>query len=121
MRSEMDRLAPEEGCGLAVGRDDRVLEIIHVTNILHSPIRYRMAPHEQLEAFEKMDRQGWVLIAIFHSHPSGPPVPSLTDVAEAYYPEAVYLIWSREKGEWECRGFFIQEERVDEVPVTVEG
>jgi len=37
---------------------------------------------------------GETLIAIYHSHPHGPPEPSSTDVARAYYPEAAHLIIS---------------------------
>ena len=86
-----------------------------MTNTLHSAVRYRMEPLEQLAAFEAIDAQGWQLVGIYHSHPAGPEQPSPTDIAEAYYPEAVYLIWFRRAGVWECRGFSIQGGRVDSV------
>jgi proteasome lid subunit RPN8/RPN11 len=35
-----------------------------------------------------------MLAAIYHSHPNGPPVPSGTDIIEAFYPEAVSIICS---------------------------
>ncbi len=35
---------------------------------------------------------GLELLAIYHSHPRGPATPSETDVARAFYPEAIYLI-----------------------------
>jgi proteasome lid subunit RPN8/RPN11 len=57
------------------------------------------------------------LVGIYHSHPSGPEMPSVTDVAEAYYPEAIYLIWSGANGEWTCRGFTIKAGIVAEVMI----
>jgi proteasome lid subunit RPN8/RPN11 len=32
------------------------------------------------------------ILGVYHSHPRGPAVPSSTDVAEAYYPEWLYVI-----------------------------
>ena len=120
MRSEVDRIAPEEACGLVAGKNGRTHAILSITNILHSPVRYRMAPQEQLEAFEWIDRQGLELLAIYHSHPDGPPVPSPTDIDEAYYPEAFYLIWSRHSGEWSCHAFLIHASQVREVCINLD-
>jgi proteasome lid subunit RPN8/RPN11 len=47
-----------------------------------------------------MEAQGLEMVGIYHSHPHGPDSPSPTDIAEAYYPDAVYLIWFRQDGEW---------------------
>jgi proteasome lid subunit RPN8/RPN11 len=85
----------------------------------HSPARFRMDPKEQLQAFNHMDEQGWELLAIYHSHPSGPPTPSATDIAEAAYPGVIHLIWSTFEEDWICKGFVIETSRVYEVPVYV--
>jgi len=99
----------------------RAQAIIPTTNVLHSRVRYRIEPLEQLKAFEDFEELGWELVGIYHSHPNGPDAPSPTDVAEAYYPEAVYLIWSHRTGEWNCRGFLIQDGNIDEVRLTISG
>jgi proteasome lid subunit RPN8/RPN11 len=108
MRVDVARHAPEEACGILAGGGREVLAVYPITNQLHSPVRYLMEPHEQLKAFQLIEAQGWELLAIYHSHPHGPEEPSPTDIAEAYYPEAVYLIWSRSQAGWRCRGFRIE-------------
>jgi proteasome lid subunit RPN8/RPN11 len=117
---EAERHAPEEACGLLAGQSERVKVVIPVTNALHSQVRYRMAPAEQLKAFLEIERQGWELIGIYHTHPLGPEGPSPTDIAEAYYPESVYMILSRQTGSWHCRGFYIRDGRISEVAIQFE-
>lgn len=119
MRADVAAHTPEEACGLLAGLDRDVLACIPITNELHSPVRYVMEPHEQLKAFQHMEAYGWELLGIYHSHPRGPDRPSPTDIAEAYYPEAVYLIWSHAKGEWRCRGFRIEGQQVRPVELHI--
>jgi len=84
---------PNEACGLLVGRDmaDR---LIPVKNISPGAQEYEMDPAELIAALRGLRQSGERLIAIFHSHPHGPAVPSKTDVDRAYYPEAAHLIVS---------------------------
>jgi proteasome lid subunit RPN8/RPN11 len=110
---------PEEACGLLGGKGRKVVEVIPVTNVLHSPIRYRMAPEEQLVAFNYLDQLDLDLIGIYHSHPAGPQVPSETDLKEAYYPDAVYIIWHRLGDDWTCRGFILDRDDPAEIPLKI--
>jgi proteasome lid subunit RPN8/RPN11 len=123
MRRDVARRAPEEACGLLSGqyRADscRVVEVIPTTNELHSTVRYRIDPLEQIAAFNRIDAQELELVGIYHSHPAGPSVPSPTDIAEAFYPEAVYLIWSAAAGEWLCHAFLIQDRAVIPVEISI--
>ncbi len=116
--------APQEACGLLAGQIAgsayRAVRVIPTTNVLHSPVRYRMDPYEQLAAFEQMEALELELVGIYHSHPQGPPTPSATDLAEAYYPDAVYLIWCGNNGKWECNGFHLQSGQVNPVAVRIE-
>jgi proteasome lid subunit RPN8/RPN11 len=41
-----------------------------------------------------MRERGLEILAVYHSHPAAPPVPSRTDLARNYYPDAVTLIVS---------------------------
>ncbi len=122
MLQSVAALAPEEACGLLPGSRAvgvyRVTEVIPVPNELHSPVRYRMEPLAQLKAFNRIDGLGLELAGIYHSHPDGPPYPSPTDIAEAYYPESVYLIWSATSGAWSCQAFTIQDGQVSRVELA---
>ena len=120
MLDHVEGQLPEEACGLIAGKGGQALEIIQVTNTLHSPTRFRMEPVEQLQALLLIDDNQWELIGIYHSHPNGPPHPSETDIAESYYPEAVHLIWWRQAGNWHCRGFVIQAKQFHEIQLVVQ-
>ncbi len=119
MRFQVEKLAPEEACGLIAGSEGRSIALFPVENILHSPVRYRMAAEEQVRVILEIEARGWDLLAIYHSHPGGPAVPSPTDIAESAYPESVYLIWSPECNEWSCRGFYITDSNVKEIQITL--
>lgn len=119
MLDHVCKLAPQEACGLIAGLEDIACEVIPITNTLHSPVRYRMHPQEQLDAFNHIEAHGSELLGIYHSHPAGPAVPSATDVAEAAYPGVIHLIWSRSSGAWQCRAFIIEEDQVQEVALDI--
>lgn len=112
---------PVEACGLLVGKGGRVLRVYLVENICHSPTAYEMDPVRQVAVFLELEAAGWELSAIYHSHPAGPAEPSPTDIAQAFYPESVYLIVSPSAtGNWQVRGFLIETGQVREVPVQIE-
>jgi len=119
MRAEVDAKSPEEACGFLAGTGQCVLAVVPVTNKLHSPVRYQMDPLEQLSAFQKIEQAGYELLGIYHSHPNGPDMPSATDIAEAYYPDVIYIIWYRSSHMWGCRGFTIREGIVNSVGIQV--
>lgn len=85
---------PEEACGVMAGIDGDVLRLYPVENKLHSPVAYEMEPLQQLRALQQLEDAGWELLAIYHSHPQGPEIPSAQDVAQAYYPDALNVIVS---------------------------
>ena len=105
-----------EMCGLLAGRDGVVEQILPVPNALHSPVAYRMEGPAFVEAMKACDFEP---LGIFHSHPSGPPTPSPTDVAEAAYPESIYVIVSLHQSPPSVRAFWIVDGQVDEMQVMV--
>jgi len=112
---------PNEACGLLAGTGGLVCRVYPVENIHHSPTVYEMNPAQQLAAFLDMEAAGWELLAIYHSHPAGPAEPSPTDIAQAYYPESIYVIVSpAPDAAWRLRGFIIETEQVTEVPIVTE-
>ncbi len=121
MRAEVESRAPEEACGLLAGNQSLVRKIFLIENVLHSPARFRMDPMQQWQAFQQIEQNGWELIGIFHSHPQGPESPSENDLAEAYYPEAIHLIWSKMEGEWRCLGFRLLDKQIYQARVILSG
>jgi len=95
MIEHLREVHPHEGCGLIAFAGAEPVKIYPGTNILRSASRYRMSDIEVLRAVDDMDRQGWWLGAIYHSHPNSQPVPSTTDLREANWPDALMLIASR--------------------------
>ena len=117
MRRDVNARLPFEACGLVGGKQQRVLDIFPIANALHSPVRFRMEPAEQVRVVLDLEGRGWDMLAIYHSHPNGPDHPSPTDLMEAAYPEAANLIWTFQTGEWLCRGFLISKNHFTEIPI----
>jgi proteasome lid subunit RPN8/RPN11 len=111
---------PLEACGLLAGKNDRVEMALPVRNQAQSPVRFVMDPHEQLKAFERIDSTGLDLLGIFHSHPTGPETASVTDIAEAAY-DVVHVICSKSGGQWNLRGFWIENGQAAEVLLSMDG
>ena len=121
MRDHVISRVPEEACGVLAGRDGRCLSVIPLTNALHSPTRYEIAPEELFTTFATLNENGWELLAIFHSHPGGEAWPSRIDTAEAYYPNTAYLILAPEHDDWVCRAFLIRDGTVSEIALRIDG
>jgi proteasome lid subunit RPN8/RPN11 len=103
--------APNECCGLLLGKGDDVLEVFPGRNVHMSPKVYEMDPRDQLRAFQRMDAQGWDLVAIYHSHPATEAFPSRTDRAKALYPDARYIIISlADHSQPQVRAFRIEQQ-----------
>lgn len=116
-------LAIESGPGSGNGR---AVAFYPGTNIDASPTRYTMEPAEVIAALQDIERNGWRLGAIVHSHPATPAVPSETDLREANYPESLLVIvtWHDDRAEmraWQIVAGADVEARAIEVPVVVAG
>ncbi|MEP7357003.1 MAG: M67 family metallopeptidase [Anaerolineales bacterium] len=112
--------APEEACGLLGGLNGQVTRVYTVENVLHSRVEYTMDAAAQVRAMMEIEAAGEEVCGIFHSHPTGPPVPSQTDVERSYYPDSVYIIMSPSaSGGWIGRGFQIEDGKVREVEVEI--
>ena len=118
MRAHVQAHVPLEACGLLAGKNNRVEKVLLIENQAKSRVKFRMDPKEQLEAFNWIDANGLDLIGTFHSHPAGPETVSATDIAEAAY-DVIQIIWSRAKGNWIARGFWIKNELVSEVALEI--
>jgi len=113
--------APEsEVCGL-IARGEDGMRVYPVANVAEEPERlFAMDPQAQIEAMRRMREAGEALFGIYHSHPHGPAAPSPTDLRQAAYPEALYLVVSLDtEGVLQMRGFRLGGEAVEEVELEV--
>ncbi len=87
--------APNECCGLLVGEGSFIDECVAVRNMHPTPrTRYLLDPAEHIATMRRLRGTRRSIVGCYHSHPHSPPVPSATDLAEAYYPEFVWMIVS---------------------------
>lgn len=104
---------PNECCGILAGKDDVVRRLYRVTNTERSPRRYLMNPQEQLNAMLDSERNGWEMLAFYHSHTRGPAYPSQTDVRmalESGWLDVYYVIVSlQDEASPQIRAFHILE------------
>lgn len=113
---------PEEACGLlaADGRG-RLRFVVCMANADASPTRYRLDPTEHFRALTYVERQGWEVAGVFHSHTHSAPYPSPTDVALAADPEWLYVIVGlRDLRRPAVRGYWIRAGAIEEEPLDVE-
>jgi [CysO sulfur-carrier protein]-S-L-cysteine hydrolase len=92
----MRQCLPNEGVGLLAAHGLLAGRVAHRyypgRNIDASPKRYTMDPVDVAAALRDMEHRGLRLLAIVHSHPQTPPVPSKSDLAEAVVPGVLSLI-----------------------------
>lgn len=96
-----------EVCGLLGAQNGSVSRCYPVRNCALQPEeRFLLDAKQQIAAMREMRERGEQLFAIYHSHPTAPAEPSLLDLENASYPEALHLIISlNTKGVLEMRGF----------------
>ena len=84
---------PNEACGLlAADQAGDIRMCYSLTNADASSTSYTIDPIEHFRAMQHAARNGWELIAAFHSHPHGPAVPSETDRRLAFKSDWLYVI-----------------------------
>ena len=105
---------PYEVCGLVGGHASGEIltadAITAVRNVSSTPrTGYEMERRAMVEAILAFQRAGREVVAIYHSHPGAAPVPSAVDVAQASWPDVVWIIASvstdrrTEVGAWTIR------------------
>jgi proteasome lid subunit RPN8/RPN11 len=116
------RDAPNECCGLVVGRDGTANAANALENLAASPFRFDIDGRKLLSvAFAEEDEDQ--LLAIYHSHTRSQPYPSQTDVNfAAGWPGVEWLIVGVPKAkdaDPEVRSYLIEDGVIREVDVEV--
>ena len=119
------RDAPNECCGLVVGRDGAARAAHALENLAASPFRFDIDGRELIKfAFADEDAGEDGLVGIYHSHTRSDPYPSQTDVNfAAGWPGVEWLIVGvPKKGsdtEPEVRSYLIEDGVIREVDIEV--
>lgn len=107
---------PLECVGLIVGKSWQTARLQPLPNVAEHPERaYLAEPSALLAALKALDADDEVLLAIYHSHPSGPAMPSATDLSEARY-EVPHLIVAPATGT--IRAFELTPDGYREISIT---
>lgn len=121
MVSHALREKPLEACGVVAGRDGAARWIAEMTNAAKSSVEFHAEPRQQLEVFERIEREGLELVGIYHSHPATDEAPSQNDIERAFYPSAVQIIVSLAGSEPVVAGYRIEDGKTDVVEIAVAG
>ncbi len=118
--------APIECCGLLAGHISESVGVVTtrfaIANELRSRSDYLTEPRGMFLAFRAMRESGLELLAIYHSHPTSEPVPSLRDIDGNTYGESVvHLIVGLGGEKADARGWWLTETGSREAVVVAAG
>lgn len=86
---------PEECCGFLIGRGREILAVLPMRNVASTPeTRYKVDDAAHVDARRVLRRivPPIGIVGVYHSHPRGAARPSTVDLAEALYPDWLYVI-----------------------------
>jgi proteasome lid subunit RPN8/RPN11 len=115
---------PRESCGLLVGHDAErrrrtVAYAVTAGNVAEAASRrFTIAPEDFLRAESEARERGLEVVGFYHSHPDAAPLPSRSDLGEAW-PHYSYLIVAVHEGRvseprcWRLEGGAFVEEAIE--------
>jgi proteasome lid subunit RPN8/RPN11 len=110
--------APLECCGVFAGivveGVGRVVARYPLANAAASPTEYESDGRAMFDAWRDMRERGIDVLAVYHSHPTSPPVPSRTDLARNYSEGVVNLIIGLHAVQPDVRGWWLTREEYRE-------
>jgi len=84
---------PYEVCGLAGGQAGRVEVVTQIPNASLTPlVSFEMERQAMVDVIMGFQRAGREVVAVYHSHPNEEAIPSQRDIAQATWPDAIYII-----------------------------
>lgn len=109
-----------EVCGLVSSRAGIVKSIYPIPNTSTDPVHlYSMDAKSQVDAMRTIRETDEQLYGIYHSHPNSAAFPSVIDVNEAQYPEAIYFIISLDNaGVLDLRGYRLAGKEIEVLSVV---
>lgn len=108
--------APRECCGVIAGKQGELTTFHPLTNVAEGNRLYLIDDMELYHLTRELTERDEDPLVIYHSHPESPAYPSVTDVANAFYPDSYYVICSLEHPDAPyLRAFQIVEGEIGEV------
>ena len=102
-----------------LGEDETARKVLRCRNVHPTPeTRYLVDRAQLFEAFKASKDFDRELVAIYHSHPRSPAYPSATDRAEAYWPEAAYVLVSLRSEQPEIFAYRITDGEARGIPIV---
>lgn len=115
MKHHVEDTYPYEGCGVMLGKNNTVTNILKGTNIRQDrkEDRFLLNPADILIAEKYAKEKGIDILGFYHSHPDHPAKPSQTDLENAWE-DYYYAIVSVENGKMSKIGLFRLSDRGNE-------
>jgi proteasome lid subunit RPN8/RPN11 len=116
---------PDEVCGLLGGVFHGEVAAVHqvapIPNVAAGARRrFEMEGPAMVRAVFCFQRAGMEVVAVYHSHPGGTAEPSAADIAEAAWPDALYLIVGMTtKGTTDVRAWVIRAAQVGPARIVI--
>jgi proteasome lid subunit RPN8/RPN11 len=88
----------------------QVERIFPLVNAAASPVEYLSEPKSLLAAHKAMRAAGLEVLAVYHTHPTSPPIPSRKDREQSYSNEVVHFIISLQNSVPVMEGWWLTEE-----------
>lgn len=111
---------PLEACGLFGGVAGHAELGFACDNAHRSPRIYQIDDRQMVEAWGVIQGARQEIIAIYHSHVETDPVPSQTDIDQATFPEAFYIIVSLKGRRPKVQAWQIVDRQVTEHQVVIQ-
>ena len=88
-----ERSAPCEACGMLLGTGADIKQFQQASNVHQTPqTHFEIDPQALIDAYRNARSGGLQVLGYFHSHPSGPAMPSPTDLRLAARDSAIWAI-----------------------------
>ena len=111
---------PEEACGLLLGRNGRVEDLVWLRNRSSNPRQYyELDPLEYMHAERQSEQRGLSVLGIWHSHPASAAAPSATDERDAWAGWLYVIVGMPRNHVPDVRGWRLENGRLRQVILNV--
>jgi proteasome lid subunit RPN8/RPN11 len=130
LRAHGEETWPRECCGALLGKPEaegwRIEALVRARNAHSDFARYEITPAELVKIAQEARNRGLEIAGFYHSHPDRPPRWSATDIAEAHWLGASYVITEIAEGKaadtraWLLAGTHEEDKRFEAQEIRVE-